>query len=702
MDKLRQLVRSPVKTVLGLVLSCLSCAIFCLCAGQFYSAIKTRDNLESEFTTIALPNVATISERVYGAESGHFSNGLPAEMKKYMSELVKENSGTVISVENFNLTNAVSDVCAINFGAIPEYVPVSRYGPSAGNLTETILFIRIDDIGPVSSEYNEIARAVYVAMGFPEEQIPNYGMECIITGTVLKTVALNKDYTDPVGRKAKITFRFSDEESFGEFGLKPGITCLVFGSSYIDDDYELRKEISACSRGNITDLFKDIDWNNICEMSEEEILQMKMNNPDSDEFWRYEYVLSPNIVMPLKLSEYEMINRISVTAAENILVLSGKTGSKTVSTVDGNEMTAAEYITTYSPPSIRVIEGDVEEYLNGSEGGIWRKWADVIDKESRSFPVVSTGNFGSIARFASGDAFIVEGRAFSKAEHSEKKPVCIISESVAVKNRIKVGDSISLQFYNSDGNYNYGWRTLAVQGPTSNPAAAYYSPVQGFCSEEKQFEVIGIYRQKEQWSSGTYDFTPNTIFVPEGTQEGKSYTTDWGFFSSIVLKNGSINEIEEYLSEDGMNGVLVYYDRGYSDIKPALDEYFKVSPVILAAGILTWLILTAAFVYIFIIHRKPDAIRMNSLGTEKKTITRQLFSNGFAIALLGSVAGVILALALMERIVKSLMVSMSFESEFSPVISNPVGVLMALVELAATAVIIYISSRLVASKSAVE
>ena len=212
---------------------------------------------------------------------------------------------------------------------------------------------------------------------------------------------------------------------------------------------------------------------------------------------------------------------------------------------------------------------------------------------------------------------------------------------------------------------------------------------------------MGIYRQKEQWGRGNYDFTPNTIFVPEGTEKGAAETYHFYFYSSIVLKNGSIDRVEEHLKDDGMNGLLVYYDRGYTDIKPSVDEYFKVSPGILAAGIATWLILTAAFVYMFVIQRKQDALRMTCLGAEKSAVVKHLFTGGFTVALAGIVIGAVLSLVFMERIIKVLVSSIGSETALSPVVSNPVVIITALCDIAVTAIIIYITSVIVSKNTSV-
>ena len=364
MDKLRQLVRSPVKTVLGLVLSCLSCAIFCLCVGQFCSAINTRDNLESEFTTIALPNIDEATKGLAFLESGSRTQ----EIEQYLANLSDRYPEDVLSTENFYQTNAVADISAINIDASNEFVKNEFFDtdPRRGNLAESILYIRIDEIGEINSEWTDLYRDMYSQMGLPEDQAPNFGLECEITGTVLKAVALNGSYPDPSGRRARITFRFTDMDTFERYGLEPGMNCLVFGVDYKDDDRTLRRRIAVHAAAGINDLYADADWSRIREMSEEDILTYKKMNPKAEELPKYEYVRGSGKGIPLKPSEYDMMNRVSLTVSENIMVSSGEAGKETHILVSGDEITASEYIEQYGFPGLSVIEGDLDEYLINS------------------------------------------------------------------------------------------------------------------------------------------------------------------------------------------------------------------------------------------------------------------------------------------------------------------------------------------------
>ena len=97
MKSSHQIIRSPIKSILGLVLACLSCGSLCLCAGQFYSAVRTKDNVEQEFTTIALPNIDEATKGLAFLESVNRTQ----EIEQYLANLSDRYPEDVLSTENF-------------------------------------------------------------------------------------------------------------------------------------------------------------------------------------------------------------------------------------------------------------------------------------------------------------------------------------------------------------------------------------------------------------------------------------------------------------------------------------------------------------------------------------------------------------------------------------------------------------------------
>lgn len=55
MIQIKQLFRKPFKTLLGVLLILMATAMLCISLSQFVSFVWTRDSVESQYATIALP-----------------------------------------------------------------------------------------------------------------------------------------------------------------------------------------------------------------------------------------------------------------------------------------------------------------------------------------------------------------------------------------------------------------------------------------------------------------------------------------------------------------------------------------------------------------------------------------------------------------------------------------------------------------------
>lgn len=313
-------------------------------------------------------------------------------------------------------------------------------------------------------------------------------------------------------------------------------------------------------------------------------------------------------------------------------------------------ITNEEFNSMYARAGIARLNGSVEEFLESEENELWRKTVSVIHINNHAFPVIATDNLMSIAPFGLQEAFISEGQAFTKNEYENGSNVCLLSETLAVRSGLKVGDKISVEFYETD-------EYLPCQitcFKSANPEAAYFSTHKGFSSDEIEFEIVGLYRQKQEWSDGPYAFTPNTVFVPKTSVVGQTTTNDSGIFYSLFLKNGAQEKVEAYLTENGYDGLLAYYDQGYSDISDNLTKFFSTSVKILLVGIVGWTVFLIVFLFMFPAQQKPEAERLWTLGAPKLLVIQNYILGGIGIALPGTVLGGALSFVLVQIVLQKL------------------------------------------------
>ena len=109
----------------------------------------------------------------------------------------------------------------------------------------------------------------------------------------------------------------------------------------------------------------------------------------------------------------------------------------------------------------------------------------------------------------------------------------------------------------------------------------------------------------------------------------------------MVLQNGTIDQMEARLKENGLGGTVTYYDQGYSDIVESLDGYNRVSRTVLLVGLALWAVVLAAYCVLLPMQESKTALRMWTLGAKRRDIAGQIWTPSALMA----AAGTVIALA---------------------------------------------------------
>ena len=306
----------------------------------------------------------------------------------------------------------------------------------------------------------------------------------------------------------------------------------------------------------------------------------------------------------------------------------GDSGLWTMQTVDYGR---------YDLPSIQEFPEGVtaREIMDGTAS--WQTALKAVDVTNHSVPVLTVEKVEALADFAAGNAMVTQGRSFSQSEYDSGAAVCLISESLARENGLNVGDSLPLSLYEDDP----GLPPIYARFQEScNPRASVFVPQEGF-RQETEYTIIGLYRQSSEWVTSPTSFTPNSVFVPEKSVTCQTVTGSCGVWSSLVLQNGTIDQMEARLKENGLGGTVTYYDQGYSDIVESLDGYTRVSRTVLLVGLALWAVVLAAYCVLLPMQEGKTALRMWTLGAKRRDIAGQIWTPSALMAL----AGTIIALA---------------------------------------------------------
>ena len=236
--------------------------------------------------------------------------------------------------------------------------------------------------------------------------------------------------------------------------------------------------------------------------------------------------------------------------------------------------------------------------------------------------------------FSSGRIFVSEGRAIMPSDKGKK--VCIISQGLSNRNRLNVGDKISLAVV--DGCY-----TTSDLGPDENGWESGF-PMEWEeilpYGEFEEYEIVGIICQISRKGSDPMFFGHNDIFIPaDGTKTGsvRSYN-----FSFRVEGNGYEtfdSEIGSVLEENGYH--IRLRDTGWDDVE---DTFFLLQDrrrLMLGSAAAAFGL--AAIMYAILIsrnYRKSYAIS-RILGGSKTESAKEFFVPFFA----GGFSGMIFAAA---------------------------------------------------------
>lgn len=664
MYSFRQLLRRPWKTGLGILLSGLACAAVCVSLGQYIAAVQTRADVDNRYTSVGLLTNRYMAEEILDAENNligmTYAPEQPPEVAAFLQALIDQPPAYVKAVQQNRLASGyLPDTVPLNFiGEMALTTILDRGGANTtleiAPYTCAMLAIQVEAVGEPLPYYTYYGYTPSLP-GFDTEV---YGNVVELTGTVLQAVSLQGGYPDPTGRTLRATVWFAGDPP----ALEAGQTYLLCGTDYSDSDMELRIELAFFLD---PDSPADVDWANVSLYDHPKLPEVAAI---------YEDKITGGGIF-LTESDLEKINCCSLTVCTNPLLYGGQLGEEEIALPNGETMSAAAYVETFRDGGIVRLDGSAEAFLAQTGDPFWENWLAAAQVNDHGFPVVGVDSLRAVSQFATLDAVLTQGRSFTQAELDAGAKVCVISEALAAANGLSLGDQMTIQYYETDGALNGNM----VPQKLANPAAAYYSPRLGFSGEPGSYEIVGLYRQRDQWSYGTQSFTPNTVFVPNSVMPAGASSICGGIFTSVVLEHGTSAQLEQLASDRGLPQLFAYYDQGYSLIFTDLEAYSQVGRLAAAAGLALWVGIVLAYLFLFPRTMGPDLRRMGELGVPPGGIRRHIFLSSIGILLPGAILGGVAAALLFNRFTQYLTARAGVE--LSLTISAPTFCLIAAAQM---------------------
>ena len=624
MNPMHQLTRRPVKAAFGALLLALAGVILALSGGQFWAAARTRARVEATYTTVA---VVTGGDEPAGDSDPSLASASAAwEAARFLAEPEQQNWSIIRSRPRVGLVS----------GYASNLMPLlDMYNFRSYNGGETM------DSAP-DAPYTYFILEVLVTDALERQDPPQEGAsysESVwsISGQVQGVYGLQQGLRDPTGWQTDI--RFTQYYGDGDVPVRPeaGKRYLLLACTYDDTEWEERCGIAAeilwDTNVRLDPWSLDIE-NNLIRYDqrtrqEEQVLDETLQElPPDAPGYRDPTTGAEVFSLPVNAADHLRTNVVRYSGMMETLAPDGDSGLWTMQTVDYGR---------YDLPSIQELPEGVtaREIMDGTAS--WQTALKAVDVTNHSVPVLTVEKVEALADFAAGNAMVTQGRSFSQSEYDSGAAVCLISESLARENGLNVGDSLPLSLYEDDP----GLPPIYARFQEScNPRASVFVPQEGF-RQETEYTIIGLYRQSSEWVTTPTSFTPNSVFMPEKSVNCQTVTGNYGVWSSLILQNGTIDQMEARLEENDLGGTVTYYDQGYSDIVESLDGYTRVSRTVLLVGLALWTVVLAAYCVLLPMQEGKTALRMWTLGAKRRDIAGQIWIPSALMA----AAGTVIALA---------------------------------------------------------
>ena len=638
MNPMHQLTRRPVKAAFGALLLALAGVILALSGGQFWAAVRTRAGVEATYTTVAVVTGRISSDEVLtpSAEGGSNAESLRQDSAMaaaiFLAEPEQQNWSIIRSRPKVGLVSGYSP------GLKPAISLYTGHSSSDAPYEYSIVEIRADAVTQSNNDW------------FGESGSANWLLE----GQVLGIYGLNDAFRDPSGQRASVSLHQEYDDPAELLHPEAGKRYLLLSHSYTDDEWYLRRNVAdwVFMETNV-----QLDpWS--LDILGNLIRYDQRANPDGTKYCRlaHDGEFTDDADGFVELAPDELIYSDPVTGVEVMNVDPDDFGRFSFA-VDalkdtgeimvedpqqpGNWRPETVDYTQYNLPSIQELPDGVtaQEVIDSTSS--WRMAMESIRVNNHSVPVLAVDSVEGMLEFASGRSQITQGHSISQEEYRDGAAVCLISETLARESGLDVGDTLPLSLYEK------GKNLMPTMVGDSDPTASYYLPQRGF-QQEKEYTIVGLYRQSNEWSQGVASFTPNTVLVPRKSVTCAVETGETGLgvssgclWETMVLQNGTIDQMEARLAENGLGGTVTYYDQGYSDIVESLDGYTRVSRTVLLVGLALWAVVLAAYCVLLPMQEGKTALRMWTLGAKRRDIAGQIWTPSALMA----AAGTVIALA---------------------------------------------------------
>ena len=284
--------------------------------------------------------------------------------------------------------------------------------------------------------------------------------------------------------------------------------------------------------------------------------------------------------------------------------------------------------------------------------------AAALKIQHSTFNVCLTKDMTGVPTYHLGGASLHSGRVITPEEYDTGAKVCMVSKQQANLQNWKVGDKLTMQFYNFEAFPNNNTEFGTDQ--------AIYHKNTGDFFYENTYEIVGIYDQTPTTGNSgiarsTLSMPWNTIYIPHNAVKNTKPEAELpvhGALLTIWLENGSVDAFLADMEAKGFtetregqyNTTFTFYDQGYSQVRPGLEAMRSTARLLLTLSSVLLAVTVILMAYFFAQSFKQSVGIFRMLGGRKASAIYALLVCALVVTLAGAAIGGLTGQALAQGV----------------------------------------------------